>query len=84
MPGGGIPDARGVAPHGRGARAYMDVFTASPRIGDPVARPPTDPGRRYARFCSAATAASRSSRRRILPTLVFGSSSRNSMYFGFL
>ena len=35
--------------------------------------------------CARATgAASRSSRRRILPTLLFGNSSRNSMYFGLL
>ena len=35
--------------------------------------------------CARATgAASRNSRRRILPTLLFGSSSRNSMYFGLL
>jgi hypothetical protein len=40
--------------------------------------------RRQALFACAATCASRSSRLRILPTLVFGSSSRNSMNFGFL
>lgn len=46
-------------------------------------RPPLLNG--YAIFaCCAALSASLSSRRRILPTLLFGSSSRNSMYFGFL
>jgi ABC-type branched-subunit amino acid transport system ATPase component len=37
-----------------------------------------------ARFCGAFAGSSRNSRRRILPTLVLGSSSRNSMYLGFL
>ncbi len=39
---------------------------------------------RYALFACAGFCESRSSRRRILPTFDFGSSSRNSMYFGFL
>ena len=39
---------------------------------------------RYALFACTAGFWSRSSRRRILPTFDFGSSSRNSMNFGFL
>lgn len=66
---------------------------ASQRFGNPAQqpacaekKPPADrrPGRDKRAGLQAAFFSSRNSRRKILPTLVFGNSSRNSMNFGFL
>ena len=55
-----------------------------PEVHRPMTRAMIASSCAHAPACSATFGASRSSRRRILPTFDFGSSSRNSMNFGFL
>src|SRR5688572_13871738 len=63
-------------PTGEIASVFSSGATSGSGLG-PIRRPQRRGGQ-------AALVGSRSSRRRILPTLVFGSSVRNSTYFGCL
>ena len=65
--------------HGRDAAMRMAAHRKA-WMPDGAHEPGSTDDARYAAFCF--TTSSRSARRRILPTGVFGSSSRNSMIFG--